>query len=103
MARSQPKDDRDGASPDALRVQCEIYRQMPPDRKIEMVFESYRTGQLQTSIRDQASLLLGMEAKSQQNRHRSDQQRSLGHCVTLIYRGCQSKASDTGRALKKKP
>ena len=46
MARSQPKDDRDRASPDALRVQCEIYRQMPADRKIEMVFESYRTGRL---------------------------------------------------------
>jgi len=46
MAQPRLPDDRDGGSPDALRVQREIYRQMPAGRKIELVFESCRTGRL---------------------------------------------------------
>jgi hypothetical protein len=31
---------------DAREIQYELYRRMKPERKIEMVFDAYRTGQL---------------------------------------------------------
>lgn len=46
MIHPQPQNDRNGTSVNALQVQCEIYRQMPACRKLELVFESYRTGRL---------------------------------------------------------
>jgi hypothetical protein len=32
-------------APEALAVQCEIYRKMSPARKLEIVFDLYRMGQ----------------------------------------------------------
>jgi hypothetical protein len=46
MAQLRAKNDRDGASPDGLRVQCEIYRKMSAGRKLELVFDTYRTGRM---------------------------------------------------------
>lgn len=46
MAQVRAQNDRDDASPDALQVQCEIYRQMPARRKLELVFDAYQTGRL---------------------------------------------------------
>ncbi|MGE5293699.1 MAG: hypothetical protein ACM3VT_02620 [Solirubrobacterales bacterium] len=46
MAQLRAQNDRDGASPDPLRVQREIYRRMPAGRKLQLVFDSYQTGRL---------------------------------------------------------
>jgi hypothetical protein len=46
MEELRAQNDRDGASPDALRVQCESYRRMSARRKLELVFDTYQTGRL---------------------------------------------------------
>jgi hypothetical protein len=46
MAQLRAQDNRDGPSPDVLRVQCEIYRRMSAGRKLELVFDTYQTGRL---------------------------------------------------------
>ena len=33
-------------TPEAMRIQIDLYRRMSPARKIELVFDAYRTGQL---------------------------------------------------------
>ena len=37
---------KDDTSPDARQVQRALYQQMSPARKIELIFDAYRTGQL---------------------------------------------------------
>ncbi|MHC4647778.1 MAG: hypothetical protein ACYTBJ_20125 [Planctomycetota bacterium] len=33
-------------APEARNVQWEIYRRMPPERKVRLIFDAYRTGQM---------------------------------------------------------
>jgi hypothetical protein len=42
---TQPKWGKSDTSPEARRVQYEIYRRMPLGRRLELVFDMYDTGQ----------------------------------------------------------
>jgi len=46
MAELRSESGTGDTSPDVLRVQCEIYRQMSAGRKLELVFDTYRTGRV---------------------------------------------------------
>ena len=44
MAGSQVRADLNDTSPEAMRAQSRMYRAMSPGAKLELVFQTYRTG-----------------------------------------------------------
>jgi hypothetical protein len=44
MMDEQPKWGKSDTSPEARRVQCELYRRMSPARKFELLFHTYEMG-----------------------------------------------------------
>ncbi len=46
MTNPRPKSSKTDTSPEAQRVQYDLYRRMPLGRKLELVFDMYDTGQL---------------------------------------------------------
>lgn len=46
MAEPRLRDNQSDTRPEVLRVQCEIYRRMAACEKLELVFDTYRTGRL---------------------------------------------------------
>jgi hypothetical protein len=45
MVDSQDRQEQDGRPAEAASVQVDLYRRMPAGRKLELVFNTYRTGQ----------------------------------------------------------
>lgn len=44
MAAPQARRDQDDTSPEAMRIQHQMYREMSPGVKLKLVFQTYHTG-----------------------------------------------------------